>query len=201
MKKTKKSTRHLFIFNALLLVAAFVMIEFAVKKYEKQPLELPQPVLQGRMMEEMTVYEAPQDMPDFTFKTAFDKEMRLDDFKGQWVILNFWATWCPPCLIEMPSLQALQDKMGGQGLQVVAVSLDRNMNGEKLRSFINKHEFGPIAAYYDPSNQVIRGLSLAGLPTTFILAPNGKVFAKFEGDADWISDDSLAFVESLFGRD
>jgi hypothetical protein len=87
--------------------------------------------------------------------------------------------------------------MGGQGMQVVAVSLDRNMNGEKLRAFMNKHQFGPIAAYYDPSNQVMRSLSLAGLPTTLILTPNGKIFSKFEGDVDWVSDDAISFIASL----
>lgn len=197
MKKQKRSLRSLFIFNALLLAIAFASIQFSVVKHtDETPLTLT-PVLQGRMAEAMTIFEAPEPFPEFTFKTAFNKNITLDDLKGQWVVLNFWATWCPPCLVEMPSLQALQDQIGGQGMQVMAVSLDRNMDGEKLRAFTNKNKFGPIAAFYDADGTVMRTLNLKGLPTSYIIAPNGQAFGVFEGDADWVSDDAIAFITSL----
>ena len=205
MTKPKRPLRSLFIFNGLLLVIAFAAIQFSVVRYEdSEPAPMPtlptDPVLNGRMAEAMTVFDTSIAFHDFTFKTAFDKDITLDNLKGQWVVLNFWATWCPPCLVEMPSLQALQDKIGGQGIQVMAVSLDRNMNGEKLRKFMDKNDFGPVAAFYDADGTVMRTLNLKGLPTTYILAPNGRVFSVFEGDADWTSEDALAFIQSLIDR-
>lgn len=200
--KPKRSMKTLFIFNALLLAVAFAMIQYAVVVNEEAPIAdvstVPTPILQGRMTQAMTVFEEPQAfLSDFTFKTSFDKSLTLDDLKGQWVILNFWASWCPPCLVEMPSLQKLQDQFGGQGVKVVGVSLDRNMNGEKLREVMMQHGFGPVAAYYDPDGYIMRNLSLKGLPTTYILMPNGQAFAKFEGDADWADADATAFIASL----
>ena len=189
--------KTLFIFNGVLLIVTFALLQFSVVREEKiSPAPLI-PVLKGRMADAMAVFDTAQGFPDFTFKTAFDKDVSLADFRGQWVVLNFWATWCPPCLVEMPSLQGLQDKIGGQGVHVVAVSLDRNMNGEKLRQFMKTKSFGAVSGYYDADGAVMRSLSLKGLPTTYVLAPNGQAFSVFEGDADRGSPDAIAFVESL----
>lgn len=198
----QKKLVSVFIFNGLLLIAAFILIQYSVISHESGgkaavPSDKIEPVMQGRVAEAFTLYETPQTLPEFVFKTSFDKEIALDDLKGQWIVLNFWATWCPPCLVEMPSLQAMQDAFSGQGIKVVAVSLDRGMDGEKLRAFMTDKNFGPVAAYYDPQGGVMRQLSLRGLPSTLILAPDGRAIGIFEGDADWMSEDVRAFITSL----
>ena len=201
MTKMKTSKKQLFFFNGLLFVIAIIFIQYSIATHsdEVQDVQISsvKPVLQGRFAEAMTVFDEPQDIPNIEFKTIFGKDMSLDDLKGEWVIVNFWATWCAPCLVEMPSLQALQDAYGGQGVRVVAISLDRNMTGDKLREFMNDKGFGPVAAYYDATNSVMRSLSLRGLPTSIILSPNGKAIGKFEGDADWVGEDAKAFIASL----
>ena len=200
----KTSKKHLFIFNGLLLVVAFFLIQYSVVNEEVEESMPPvaaefEPVLNGRFAEAVTVFDEPRAMPDISYQTVLGETVNLDDLKGQWVVFNLWATWCPPCLVEMPSLQAAQDKFGGQGIQIIAVALDRNMNSETLKSFMKKQNFGPVAAYYDENNEIMRSLNIRGLPTTYILAPNGRAVALMEGDADWMSDDGQAFLNSLTG--
>lgn len=201
MRKQKK-LRSLFIFNGLLLVVAFILIQYSVVSHEAEepdPIVLGavKPIMKGRVADAFNYYGEPRDIENFSFNTSFDKKIDVDSLKGQWVVLNFWATWCPPCLVEMPSLQAMQDHFKGQGVKVVAVSLDRDMDAKKLRDFVTKHQFGPIASYYDPTGKLMYNLRLRGLPSTLILAPDGRAVGLFEGDADWMSEDVLAFITSL----
>jgi thiol-disulfide isomerase/thioredoxin len=201
MAKTKTSKKQLFLFNGLLFIIALIFIQYSIATHEpdeqtvlKNPIT---PLLQGRIENAMVLFDVPRDMPDIQFRTIFGNEMSLNNMRGQWVILNFWATWCAPCLVEMPSLQAAQDEFGGQGIKVVAVSLDRNMNGDKLRLFMEDKGFGPIAAYYDAENTVMRTLNLRGLPSTYIIAPNGKAIGVVEGDVDWVGNDARVLINSL----
>lgn len=197
IKPKKTNLKRLFIFNAILLIIAFAMIQYAVVKDEPiEPLNIT-PIAQGEFAKRLTIYDTPRDTPNIEFKTVFNKRMSLDDLKGQWVILNFWATWCPPCLVEMPSLQKSQDEYGGQGIEVVAVSLDRNMDGKKLRDFMAKHQFGAIAGYYGDWPTIKNQAEIKGLPTTYILSPNGQAIGVYQGDAEWFGDDARMFVESL----
>jgi len=197
--KKKSNLKRLFILNALLLIVAFAIIQYAVVKNEPviaQDLQI-NPVVEGEFGKRLTIYDTPRDIPNIEFQTVFNKPMSLDDLKGQWVILNLWATWCPPCIVEMPSLQKLQDTYEGQGVKVVAIALDRNMDGKKLREFMAKYKFGPIAAYYGDYPTINKQVEIKGLPTTYILSPNGQTIGVYTGDADWVSDDAKAFVGSL----
>jgi thiol-disulfide isomerase/thioredoxin len=200
----RQNLKRLFIFHALLLVIAFVFIQYSVVTHEEEPVlitmtesDVKMPVVKGVLKERFVHYKTPELMPDFLFKTAFDKDMTFDDLKGQWVILNLWATWCPPCLVEMPSLQELQNKYGGQGVKVVAISLDRKMDGKKLRTFLSHQNFGPIAAYYGDGKAAMELFAMRGLPTTYILEPGGRAIGSISGDVDWIGEDVTTFINNL----
>jgi len=198
--KKQSNLKRLFIFNGLLLVVAFAVIQYSVVKNEPvQTLNI-NPSIQGDFAKRLTMFHTPRDIPNIQFKTVFDKQMSLDDLKGQWVILNLWATWCPPCLVEMPSLQQLQDTYGGQDMKIVAVSLDRNMEGKKLRTFMAKYQFGAIAGYYGDFPTIKGQVEIEGLPTTYIIAPNGQAVGMYQGDTDWVSEDAKVFVDSLTQR-
>lgn len=197
----KTSKKQLFFFNALIFVIALIIIQYSVVMNEpSEKVSVNQvfdPVLQGRFKDIVIPFDSPKTMPAIKFNTIFDQSMTLDEYKGQWVILNLWASWCAPCLVEMPSLQAAQDHYGGQGVQVVAVSVDRNMTSDKLKEFIQRQHFGPIAAHYDPANKIMQSLEIRGLPTSYVLSPNGMAVAKVEGDADWNGEEARLFIESL----
>lgn len=204
IKPKKQNLKSLFIFNALLLIVAFAVIQYSVVKHEDGSIPdtefVIKPDIQGDFAKGFALFDTPQDFPNIEFKTSFDKNTSLNDLKGQWVILNFWATWCPPCLVEMPSLQSLQGQYGGYGIKVIAISLDRNMGGKRLRDFMNKHKFGPVAAHYGDWTIIKKQAGLAGLPTTYILSPNGQAIGVYKGDTDWVSDDSKLFIESLIQK-
>jgi thiol-disulfide isomerase/thioredoxin len=181
----KTSKKQLFFFNALIFVIALILLQYAVVSYDQEKKTIVnenfEPNLQGRFQDIVIPFDEPQPMPKIEFNTMFDKRINIDDLRGQWIVLNLWATWCAPCLVEMPSLQAAQDFYGGQGIKIVAVSVDRNMDAAKLKDFIKRENFGPIAAHYDPNNIIMGSLNIRGLPTSYILAPNGMAVAKIEG--------------------
>ena len=208
MTKNKKNLKFLFLFNAILLALASVLIQYSVVSHENS-----NPELAGVSSEKTSLKQASDDFdqrlvrfdPPLAFKniefhTALDKSLSLEDLKGQWIVLNFWASWCPPCVAEMPSLQMLQDSYGNAGVQVIAIGLDRNMDGAKLRHVLSKYNFGPIAAYYGNWPSIKKSFEVEGLPTTYILSPNGQSIAKLSGHADWMDEDVQRFIKNLIER-
>jgi thiol-disulfide isomerase/thioredoxin len=206
--KNQPNLKRLFIFCGLLLIVAFAMIQYSVSTHS-QPNDEPilvAPALTNNNIDfvlgeglsaRFTAFDPFEPMPDFPFKTVFDRDKTFDNYKDQWVILNLWATWCPPCIVEMPSLQALQDAYGDKGVKVVAIALDKNMNGKKLRNFMAKHQFGAIAGFYGDGPDALKKFSMRGLPTTYILNPQGLAVGRVSGDFDWIGDEAKAFMDGL----
>ena len=102
------------------------------------------------------------------------KPVTLQDFAGQVVLLNFWATWCAPCVREMPSLDRLQAKLGGEGLAVVTVSRDRG-GANVVMPFYERLELTNLGVYLDPKGAFSRAFKVRGLPTTILIDREGRV--------------------------
>ena len=119
-------------------------------------------------------------------------EMTLADFRGRVVLLNFWATWCAPCVREMPSLDRLQAALGPEGLTVVAVSEDRQR--ERAASFLVEHDLDNLELYHDPRGKLARTMKLRGLPATFLLDRSGRILGSLHGPAEWDSDEAKALI-------
>lgn len=135
----------------------------------------------------------PQPAPEISVADLDGKPVALADFKGSFVLLNLWATWCQPCLKEMPSLMALQARLG-PALTVLALSEDRG-GADMVRPFIIKHELDKLKILLDPKSSATHAFAVRGLPTSLLLDPEGKVLGRVEGGADWDSDamrDALA---------
>ena len=135
-----------------------------------------------------------QAAPDFLFKDQSGKRLSLSDFRGKVVLLNFWATWCPPCRDEMPSMQSLQRQMDKNQFIILALSVDDSW--DQVNRFINQSGFElPVYADFDKKISSLYGTYK--FPETYILDKRGVVAFKVIGPTDWASPDMLAFLHKL----
>lgn len=148
-------------------------------------------------MADLVVTSSGKPAPATPFTDTSGRTITLKDFDGQVVVLNFWATWCAPCRVEMPHLAKLQAAYANKPVKVVAVSLDRAADEADARKFIVEH--GPLAFYWNPSFALSRTLDppVIGLPTTVIFDRNGKERARLSGGADWSSPEAKAVIDTV----
>jgi len=131
--------------------------------------------------------------PDFTVHDS-DRTVTLSQFKGQVVVLNFWATWCPPCIEEMPSLVQMQERMKSKGVTVLAVSVDVDENN--YRRFLRDHNVN-LLAVRDADQKSNELYGTFKFPETYIIDRNGVVRRKFIGAVDWTEPEVIDFLGKL----
>ncbi len=137
--------------------------------------------------------------PDFRVKVLGENRYRtLDDYKGQVVLLNIWATWCEPCQKEIPSLEALYRAYGSKGLKLLAVSVDNAVSEDSIRKFAN-HYGVTFEILHDPTGAIERTYQTTGYPETFVIGPEGTIRKKWIGADDWSSLGNRALVSQLLG--
>ena len=121
------------------------------------------------------------------------------DYEGKVVLLNFWATWCGPCKVEMPSMEALHRDFGSRGLHIVAVSQDDDASDEQLQSFAR--ELGvTFEILYDSTHAMEKSYQVTGYPATFVIGRDGKIRRKWLGADDWNSPSNRALIAQLLER-
>ena len=126
-------------------------------------------------------------------------QVRLSHFKGRVVLVNFWATWCAPCIREMPGLDKLEAKLGGPDFTVVAVNEDRG--GEKVaKPFLRKLNTPNLGLYFDDKMKLMRAFGVRGMPTSFLLDRAGNVVGKLEGIAEWDTPEGEALIQYYIER-
>jgi thiol-disulfide isomerase/thioredoxin len=123
----------------------------------------------------------------------------LADFKGKLVLVNFWATWCEPCLREMPSIERLQSRLGDR-IAVLAVSEDRG-GSKAVDPFVEKLGLKSVKIYVDPKSAVGRAFEVKGLPTSVLIDGDGKVVGRVEGAAEWDSPKIMAVIRPFLPVD
>lgn len=146
--------------------------------------------------EALVMLDPPEAAPATTYVAAGGAAASLADHAGKVVVLNFWATWCAPCVRELPSLDRLAAALPRENFAVLALSTDRG-GDKKAGPFLEKLEIERLAADLDPKSALARALGLRGLPTTFVIDPDGKVVAKLEGIAEWDSPEFVAWFKSI----
>ena len=127
--------------------------------------------------------ERPQPASEVAFTDIAGNPAAFSDFKGKLLLVNLWATWCQPCLREMPSLEKLQASQGDQ-LTVAAISEDRG-GAKVVEPFVAKLGLDKVKVYLDPKSEVGHAFGVRGLPTTVIIDPKGQLVGRVEGAADW----------------
>ena len=135
-----------------------------------------------------------QSAPDLELVTFDGARVSAQDLRGRVVVLNFWATWCAPCVKEMPTLDALQVKMAPQGVQVMAISQDKD--AEKVaKPFFEKNGWKNVGLFTEAAGKFYPQAKLRGLPTTLIIDKQGREVARVEGETDWGSAEIEAAIK------
>jgi thiol-disulfide isomerase/thioredoxin len=137
----------------------------------------------------------PRPAPAISLADTSGHSVELSELQGKLVIVNLWATWCGPCLREMPSLERLQSRLG-ERVAVLAVSEDRGGN-KTVEPFIAKLGLKSVKIYIDPKSEVGHAFGVRGLPTSFLIDREGKVLGRVEGAAEWDSPKILGVLEPL----
>ena len=138
----------------------------------------------------------PKPAPALAFEDAAGNPLTLEDFRGQVVVLNLWATWCGPCRKEMPSLDRLQTELGPEGLYVLPLSLDRG-ELDQIQAFYAEVGIQNLKIYRDPKGAASRALGAFGLPTTIVLDRDGREVGRVLGPAEWDSAEAVATLRGL----
>ncbi len=121
------------------------------------------------------------------FTTPEGVPKTLADYRGKTLVVNFWATWCEPCEREMPTLDRLQARMGGDDFVVLAVSQDRE-GAVLAQPFLEKHGWKNIVSLMDPSHQFSKDAKVLAIPFTLVVDKEGREIARIDGEADWMSN-------------
>lgn len=138
--------------------------------------------------------------PEFHAATmdGSNRTKSIADYKGDVVLINLWATWCGPCVIEMPSIQRLYDRYRDAGLKVVAVAVDDPGNEERIRDFVREHQL-TFEILHEGSGRIEQAFQTQGIPATFLVARDGRIRKFSLGAADWDSPANRAVVAQLLG--
>jgi peroxiredoxin len=136
--------------------------------------------------------------PDFTLPGLDGEMVRLADQKGKVVFLNIWATWCPPCVQEMPSMEKLYQQLKGEDFEILAVSIDKK-GAEAVLPFMKKHKLS-FTALIDAKESLKYKYQTTGVPETFIIDRNGIIVEKVIGPRDWATPDAIGFLQNLIQK-
>jgi thiol-disulfide isomerase/thioredoxin len=140
----------------------------------------------------------PKPLPEFSFTDADGKPHGMGDFAGKGVLINLWATWCPPCVAEMPALDRTQAALAGEDILVLALSSDRGGKAQ-VETFYRDRNISRLGLWLDPRGAASRALGARGLPTSIVVDRQGREMARLEGDAAWDAPEMLAEIRRLVG--
>lgn len=138
----------------------------------------------------------PRPAPAIQFADANGQTHALSDFRGHAIVLNLWATWCVPCVAEMPALAALSRTLAPSDIAVLPLSSDRG-GANVVRGFFERFEIKGLPVLIDPHGAAASALSAEGIPTTILIDAAGRERGRLEGPADWNSPDMVTKVRAL----
>ncbi|MFI5002319.1 MAG: TlpA family protein disulfide reductase [Reyranellales bacterium] len=143
--------------------------------------------------------KAPKPLPELEFLDDYDKPLKFSQFKGKALLVNFWATWCAPCVKEMPSLDRLQGTMGKDKFLVLPLSLD-GPTKSKVVPFYKARNLAALGIYFDKGRKIMQALDVSILPTSILVDPAGREIGRLEGDADWEKPEAVALMKAAAGN-
>ena len=144
----------------------------------------------------IVIYEKPKTIGELKFKDLNLQEVDLTNKKGNIMILNFWATWCAPCIDEMPSLDKLQSLFDVEHLKIMSIATGRNSQ-KKITEFFNKNMLFNLENFIDPRGNLALQLGILGLPASILISPDGHELARLIGPINWIEPNVVKFFGNL----
>ena len=160
------------------------------------------PFARGEMAA-VNVAKSPLKLPELAFEDAAGNPLTLERWRGRTVLLNLWATWCVPCRKEMPALDALEQRLGGPGFEVVAINIDTR-DGDKPKAWLKEVGVQKLAYYADPTARIFQDLKAIGrafgMPTTLLVDPQGCEIGTIAGPAEWASEDAITLIKAALGQ-
>jgi thiol-disulfide isomerase/thioredoxin len=147
---------------------------------------------------ELSPYAAEPGMAAFDLPDIQGQQHKLEDYRGQVVLINFWASWCPPCIKEMPMLERLQQTLDKQPFEILAV----NVGEQKYRvwKFVKLINFG-LPVLLDTRKETFEAWGASVLPTSFLLDKQGTIRYRVQGDIEWDSEEVIALIEVLINEE
>lgn len=136
--------------------------------------------------------------PDFTLKDLSGRDVRLKDLQGKLVLVNFWATWCPPCRGEVPSMVKLNEVMAGKPFQMLAISIDEG-GRDAVESFF-RTSGAKLPVLLDTEQKVSKTYGTTGVPETFVVDKKGVILKKVVGAMDWSDPQVIQFLDDVISR-
>ena len=184
----------IFAMAAILVVGFLVVAVTALNKGDTGGLES---YAQGEMRRFTRIEDAPA-QPAVAYVDENGAEVRLSDYRGQVILVNFWATWCGPCVEEMPALNRLQAEMGGDEFQVVTISLDRSL--DDAVSFFERYDLAELPIIHDTHLASFTRIQTPGLPTSILYDRQGREIGRLTAPAEWDSDDAMRLIQAAINR-
>ena len=173
------------------LLTVFVLTSaFGADEKELTPSDIQQSLIELGFR----VFKSPVEAPEFNLENLAGDSITLSSYRGKIVLLNFWATWCPPCRAEMPSMQKLQDRYAGDDMTVLAVDLQESRAA--VEKFVDEYELA-FAIPLDTDGRVGALYGVRSIPTTYIIGRDGMVIAGAVGGRDWSTEEVFLFFDEL----
>ncbi|OZB19417.1 MAG: hypothetical protein B7X53_00175 [Hyphomonas sp. 34-62-18] len=190
-------TRYAYI--GLFLVGLGAIVYVLMSAATGKPAGNPYQGFATGQMAKLEFGSAGQPIPAGTFTDVDNTPQTLEIFKGKTILVNYWATWCPPCEKEMPSLGALQTARASDSFEVVALSVDSPEDADYARRRLTELGAANIAFRHAPmdNGDVIYGAGVRGFPTTILYGADGLEIARLAGDADWASPEAVQFIDAV----
>jgi len=163
-----------------------------------EPISPPVGTTAPQTLGQFIALDAPLPAPALALTTRKGEAKQLADFEGRWLLVNLWATWCAPCVAEMPALDRLQAKLGDK-LAILAISEDRR-GAEVVDPFLAKAGIKNLAIFLDPKSAALNEFRVQGLPTSFLIGRDGKIVGKLEGAAQWDEEPMLSKIAGYVAR-
>jgi len=138
--------------------------------------------------------------PDIELEKLEGGTVKLSDYRGKWVFLNIWATWCPPCVYEMPAMEKFYRKFKSQNLVMLAVSVDNRKSKQAVVDFVRKKKL-TFEIFLDPKNTVSREFRTYSLPSTYIINPEGVIVSQAVGAREWMDPTVIEYFAGLMSID